>query len=230
MAAAGLWTTAADLARAGIEVQKALKGESAIFSRQAVVEMLTPQIQDDMGIGFFLEGKGDALRFGHGGWDEGFVARAVFYKDRGQGAVVMINSNEGHAILDEVIRAVAKEYAWPGFFEEDKKTATVAPAVLEEYAGDYAGKFSLRVKVAREGDGLSIQVKEQPAIAVRAESDTRFFSSELDTAVSFQRNDAGAVTSLTIDQGGRQTTAERAPAPSDSAPSTGGAAPTGPRP
>jgi CubicO group peptidase (beta-lactamase class C family) len=209
MAAAGLWTTPSDLARAGIEVQKALKGEHAVLTREWAAEMLTPQIQDDMGIGFFLEGKGETMRFGHGGWDEGFVARAVFYKAGGRGAVVMINSNEGAAILDEVVRAVAKEYGWPGFFEEEKKPAPVAAAVLDAYVGEYAGKFGLRVRVARAGDALALRVGEQPAITLRPESDVRFFSADLDTAVSFQKNDAGAVTGLTLDQGGRQTSAER---------------------
>jgi CubicO group peptidase (beta-lactamase class C family) len=210
MAAAGLWTTPSDLARAGIEVQKALKGEHTVLTRERAAEMLTPQIQDDMGIGFFLEGKGESMRFGHGGWDEGFVARAVFYKEGGCGAVVMINSNEGAAILDEVLRAVAKEYAWPGFFEDEKKPAPVAATVLDGYTGEYTGKFGVRVRVAREGDTLSLKVGEQPAIALRPESDVRFFSADLDTAVSFQKSDAGAVTGLTLDQGGRQTSAERA--------------------
>jgi len=213
MAAAGLWTTPSDLARAGIEVQKALKGESAVLAREGAAEMLTPQIQDDMGIGFFLEGKGETLRFGHGGWDEGFVAKALFYRERGQGAVVMVNSNEGAGILDEVLRAVAKEYAWPAFFEEEKKPAAVAATILDGYAGDYTGKFGLRVRVAREGDAVSLKVGEQPAITLRPESDVRFFSADLDTAVSFQKNEGGDVTALTLDQGGRQISAERASTP-----------------
>jgi CubicO group peptidase (beta-lactamase class C family) len=209
MAAAGLWTTPSDLARAGIEVQKALKGESALLTRDRAREMLTPQIGEDMGIGFFLEGKGDGMRFGHGGWDEGFVARAVFYKEGGRGAVVMINSNEGAGIIDEILRAVAKEYAWPGFFEPEKNAAAVAADVLDGLAGDYTGKFGLRVRVARRGDTLALQVGEQPAIALRPESHVRFFSADLDTAVSFQKSEAGVVTGLTIEQGGRQTAVER---------------------
>jgi len=213
MAAAGLWTTPWDLARAGIEVQKALKGEHAVLTRERAAEMLTPQIQDDMGIGFFLEGKGETMRFGHGGWDEGFVARAVFYKEGGRGAVVMINSNEGAAILDEVLRAVATEYAWPGFFDEEEKPAPVAATLLDGYVGEYTGKFGLRVGVAREGDALSLKVGEQPALTLRPESDVRFFSADLDTAVSFQKKDAGAVTGLTLEQGGRQVSADRVAVP-----------------
>jgi Domain of unknown function (DUF3471) len=104
---------------------------------------------------------------------------------------------------------VAKAYVWPGFFEEDKKPAAVAATLLDEYAGEYSGKFGLRVHVAREGDALSLKLGEQPAITLRPESDVRFFSADLDTAVSFQKNDAGAVTGLTFDPGGRQVSADR---------------------
>jgi CubicO group peptidase (beta-lactamase class C family) len=225
MAAAGLWTTSSDLARAGIEVQKALRGESRLLSKDTASEMLTPQIQESMGIGFFLEGKGEGARFGHGGWDEGFVAATTFYKDRGQGAVVMINSNEGAPLLDEVLRAVAREYAWPGFFEEEKKTVPVEPSALGAYAGEYAGKFGLRVQVTRDGNGLLVKVGDQPALAVHAESESRFFSTTLDTALKFDKNDAGIVTGLVVDQGGRQTPAARASAaPGEGLPPGGDAA------
>jgi CubicO group peptidase (beta-lactamase class C family) len=78
MAAAGLWTTATDLARAGLSLQQAHRGEGrTLLSSATARTMLTPSTaSDEIGIGFFLEGKGAGARFGHGGWDEGFVARA----------------------------------------------------------------------------------------------------------------------------------------------------------
>jgi CubicO group peptidase (beta-lactamase class C family) len=57
MAAAGLWTTPADLGKLGIEVQRALRGESSFLSKASAEEMLTRQMED-VGVGFFLEGKG----------------------------------------------------------------------------------------------------------------------------------------------------------------------------
>ena len=87
MAAAGLWTTATDLARAGLNVQQAHPGRRthAPFVGPAQA-MLTPSAASkDIGIGFFLEGEGSGARFGHGGWDEGFVAKATFLKDQRPG-------------------------------------------------------------------------------------------------------------------------------------------------
>jgi CubicO group peptidase (beta-lactamase class C family) len=67
MAAAGLWTTASDLARFAIGVQEALAGKSdKTLSREMTRQMLTDQ-KDNDGLGVFLEGSGRTLRFKHNG-------------------------------------------------------------------------------------------------------------------------------------------------------------------
>jgi len=208
MAAAGLWTTASDLARAGIEVQRALRGDGGTLISPATARvMLTPSAaSEDIGIGFFLEGKDAGSRFGHGGWDEGFVARMTFYKEGGRGAVVMVNSNEGAPLIDEILRAVAREYTWPGFFPEEKSIQVTADA-LEAYVGSYAAR-SFACTVTREGERLFLKPETQPALALRPTAENAFRAIDLDAEVVFARVD-GVVKSLTLKQAGRDTTAER---------------------
>jgi CubicO group peptidase (beta-lactamase class C family) len=208
MAAAGLWTTPSDLARAGIEVQRALGGEgTAVISPATAKAMLTPgTASDEVGLGFFLEGKDAAARFGHGGWDEGFVAQMTFYKSRGQGAVVMVNSNEGFPLLEEILRAVAREYAWPGYFR-DEPTASVAADALEAYVGSYAAK-SFECSVARKGDHLFLTLGNEPAVELRPTAENAFVTVEVDAEVVFNKVE-GVVKGLTLTQDGKGTTAAR---------------------
>jgi CubicO group peptidase (beta-lactamase class C family) len=213
MAAAGLWTTPTDLARAGVELQKALKGESPLFSLETAKRMLTPSVTDEIGIGFFLEGKDEDVRFGHGGWDEGFVAEMTVYKDRGMGAVVMVNSNEGQPLLREIQRAVAREYGWPGYFPANASKATVADGVLESYTGDYATKSGVRLSVTRTEGGLRLAAEGQPPIDLTAESETKFHAGILNTEFVFAHAEKDRLASLTLSQGGRQTTAEKVALP-----------------
>ncbi|MCW8997458.1 MAG: beta-lactamase family protein, partial [Kangiellaceae bacterium] len=94
MAAAGLWTTAEDLAKFAIDVQSAIKeGNSKVLSKRMTDKMLTPYVSPNTGLGFFLENRDGEEYFAHGGWDEGFSANLIAHKTRGFGVVVMINSN-----------------------------------------------------------------------------------------------------------------------------------------
>lgn len=211
MAAAGLWTTPSDLARAGVEVQKALLGESKrVLSARSVAQMLTPSAaSEDIGIGFFLEGKERNVRFGHGGWDEGFVADMAVYKDLGLGAVVMINSNEGGPLLDEIRRAIAREYGWPGYFDEEKGEAAVSAEALDAYVGRYEAKSGFACTVSKENARLFLAASGQPPLELHPESDTKFSAKDLNLDVTFDRAADGVVKGLTLSQAGRQTSAER---------------------
>ena len=82
LAAAGLWTTPRDLARFAIGIQRALAGNSnSVISQKAAEQMLTRQIEND-GLGVFLNGSGQALRFAHGGANEGFQCMLIAYSNR----------------------------------------------------------------------------------------------------------------------------------------------------
>jgi CubicO group peptidase (beta-lactamase class C family) len=67
MAAAGLWTTASDLARFEISIQEAMTGKSnPVISQATVRQMLTKQ-KENAGLGLFLQGEGKRLAFMHDG-------------------------------------------------------------------------------------------------------------------------------------------------------------------
>jgi CubicO group peptidase (beta-lactamase class C family) len=129
MAAAGLWTTASDLARFAIALQNAARGkDERMLKRATVRQMLTLQGKDDdgdgWGLGIILNGdlkatlnsKGArSLRFSHSGGTVGFRCVMVAYPATGQGAVVMTNSLNGAGLYREALRAIAREYDWPDY-------------------------------------------------------------------------------------------------------------------
>jgi tetratricopeptide (TPR) repeat protein len=112
MAAAGLWTTASDLARFGIEIALSKQGKANhVLSEATTREMLKPQI-DQAGLGFFLGQYKNSEEFGHNGDDEGFKAFLIMFADSGKGVAIMVNSDNGPNVADYLIRSVAKEYGW----------------------------------------------------------------------------------------------------------------------
>jgi CubicO group peptidase (beta-lactamase class C family) len=142
MGPAGLWTTPTDLATIMIEIQKGLQDESDFIEKEILEEMLTPQeFASFIGIGFVLEGEEESARFSHNGWNEGFLCDFRGYKNKGKGVVVMLNSNEGLGIIDEVVNSVAKAYQWPDFLTEETKFETIDESILK-HIGTY-GKYKL---------------------------------------------------------------------------------------
>ena len=112
MAAAGLWTTATDLARFGIEIALSKQGKAnRVLSEATTREMLQPQIEQ-VGLGFFLASHKNPEEFGHNGADEGFQAVLIMFADSGKGVAIMANSDNGINVANYLTQSVAKEYGW----------------------------------------------------------------------------------------------------------------------
>jgi len=189
MAAAGLWTNPSELALLAIEVQKALKGESSFYKKETIEEMLTPQkIASNIGIGFFLNGKGDSARFGHGGWDEGFVTDLAAYKHLGKGAVIMINSNEGVALLNEIMQAIAIEYQWPDYLPKSQKPAALSVNEIKKVKGIYSNEEGQELKLDEANGILTLTYQHQNPIPLIKSTENKFYDKQFNFLISFDKD------------------------------------------
>ena len=216
MAAAGLWTTAGDLAKAGMAMVRALRDEpNGLFSQATAEHMLRPQLPDQkpgegdyVGLGFFCGGKENTFRFGHGGWDEGFVADMRVFPHIGKGAVVMVNSNEGYPLLEEVMRAVATAYEWPGVFPPEKIVVELVNG--DAYVGEYATKDGAQFRVVHADGRIALQYGNQMPLPLLPTSELEFFARAVNATVRFEKaEDADTIRALTLNQQGKQVRAER---------------------
>jgi CubicO group peptidase (beta-lactamase class C family) len=115
IAAAALWTTAEDMARFLIEVQRSLRGDSDRVLNQSYAGMLVTEVTNDYALGLFLQRIEGHPYFGHYGANDGFRSRMVAHRTGGWGAVVLTNSDRGHEFADAVIRVIGEREGWPGF-------------------------------------------------------------------------------------------------------------------
>jgi CubicO group peptidase (beta-lactamase class C family) len=114
MAAAGLSTTASDLARFAIAIQKARLGQNpGLLSSELANAMTTPVLPDSFGLGFELFRKDDAEKrfFGHTGGNVGYRCWLLATRTGGNGVVIMTNGDEFKAVSEIALRIVA-EYGW----------------------------------------------------------------------------------------------------------------------
>ncbi|MGH8039165.1 MAG: hypothetical protein ACREPD_15605 [Stenotrophomonas sp.] len=100
----------------------------------------------------------------------------------------MTNSDNGAALIDEILVSVAAEYSWPEFQVTEKVAVSSDPAANATFAGNYIleGKPA---QIIAEGNRLYLQSElfaKQP-MQLFAESTTRFFTTAQDMTVEFQR-------------------------------------------
>ncbi len=186
MAAAGLWTNPSELATMLIEIQKAVKGESVLLKKETIEEMLTPQkIANFMGIGFFLGSSGDSLRFGHGGWNEGFVSQVTAFKNIGNGAIIMVNSNEGNPLLQEIMQAIAIEYEWPDFISAPGESEIHE---VKSYTGTYVDSDQKELIIQHKNNTISLTYQNQDPIQLFKTNRASFSTPHFGFYIRFEKD------------------------------------------
>ena len=108
MAAAGLWSTPADLCRFAIEVANAARGVSNRVLERSMAELMIDAPPGRHGLGLLSAGEW----FEHAGANAGYRAHLWCKKDGSAGAVVMTNSDTGAKLIGAIRFALAKEYGW----------------------------------------------------------------------------------------------------------------------
>jgi hypothetical protein len=202
MAAAGLWTTAADLALLGVEVMQALRGHSSKLglSPETLSSMLRPPLpsqeigQEFVGLGWLCSGKQETFRFGHEGWNHGYVAIMLMLPASGKGVVVMANSNQGWMLRGEITAAVGREYGWPAL-NDGPRLGVMEPKFA--YAGSYESA-SGRIQVTQESNRLLVEFASQQPLALYPATAGEFFSKAINLRLRFAGSEPATPSELTV--------------------------------
>jgi hypothetical protein len=138
----------------------------------------------------------------HGGDFIGFHAQVNWFPD--QDVVVTTFSNDGtqnaKTLNDRAVDLVLADAIAP-----DKADSKTEIALTEKELDEYVGRYDIGaqiIEIKRSGAQLRAQVTGQPELDVFASEKDKFFWKVVDARLEFQRDEAGAVTALTIFQGG----------------------------
>lgn len=189
MAAAGLWTTPADLARLAIEVADAYHGKSRHGLRREIIQEMFARPLNNYGLGFQLNGRGSSLSFGHGGSNRGYQSRLFMYAHKGMGAVVMTNSDNGQPLIDEILRAISSVYGWDDFRQVKKSITPLDPSIFRRYEGEYRIRgvdSNVMITLYVENHRFMATLWDGTTIELFPETETRFFSTELPHVFEFE--------------------------------------------
>jgi CubicO group peptidase (beta-lactamase class C family) len=214
-AAAGLWTTPSDVARFGVAVLRAWRGEEGgpvppTVARQMLTQHSVGGPDGGFGLGLQMNGIGTPGEwFGHGGANEGYRASLIVFPATGQGAAIMTSSDLGADLVIEIARALAREYGWPAFQPVEKAAVAIPDrATLRAAPGIYRTIVEgdvIQYEVRASGGSLTIQEVSwpQPRTLYRASAtEPRFFVRETEREYVFERDPSGRVASVRVTGGG----------------------------
>jgi CubicO group peptidase (beta-lactamase class C family) len=201
MAAAGLWTTAADLARFAIAVQDSIAGVPHPLLGKAETDAMMTRTLNDWGLGVNLGPADGPAHFEHSGDNAGFHAYLIaFSRGERQGVAIMSNSDGASLLIPEIVRAVAQSYNWGIDRPKVVHLAKVSPAAMAELAGVYEIPGLATVTVTSEGDRLYAAA---PALGPQRyellpETQSTFFILENGLSAEFARSPDGRVATMAI--------------------------------
>ena len=117
-ATSGLWTTPSDLAKFIIEIQTAVRGPNGqVLDQRSAREMVSPVGVGRYAIGVAIDQRGDGWYFTHSGSNWGYRAWMSGHIRKGYGIVIMVNSDNGMAVMNQIAERVEKAYNWDSLRE-----------------------------------------------------------------------------------------------------------------
>ncbi|WP_306215010.1 serine hydrolase domain-containing protein [Actinoplanes sp. RD1] len=110
LAAAGLWSTPADLVRLELEIGRAAAGTSRLLPADLAAEMLTPQVPGGFGLGTQL----DPGRYGHTGQNTGYSCFSFAWPGSGTAVAVMMDAEDRRDTLFALVELAQRHFGTSG--------------------------------------------------------------------------------------------------------------------
>lgn len=202
-AAAGLWSTPIDISKWLIHIQNSLAGQSPnrILEQETLRLMITPHIAP-YGLGPVVNGTTDSIDISHKGRTDGFACGFVAFPFLKKGIVVMINSDNGACLVDEIIRGVSEVYKWPSYKTKTRSEIEISTKDLDECPGRYGTGEEKNdiydIVVTKENDELFVRFGYASIpYKLHKEEENKFFLVETGFEVLFYEKD-GSLKKLVV--------------------------------
>jgi CubicO group peptidase (beta-lactamase class C family) len=202
-AAGALYSTTEDLLR----WDRALY-TTTLVSQKSLDETFTPD-KDGYGYGWSIGKRFDRQVIAHGGGIYGFATEiARFPADRA--TVIVLSNVEGAAAGPIANDLAAVVFGAPYKIPRARKSITVDARILDQYVGQYRiASPPIDIVVSRNNETLLAQIAGRLKLALAAESEATFFSTDVSAQITFLKDATGHVTGLTLSMGGGELPAQR---------------------
>ena len=180
-----------------------------LVSKKSLNEIFTPE-KGDSGYGY---GWGLGKKFGHkaishGGGIYGFATDIARYPDDHVTVVVLSNIQAAPAgVVSGNLAAIV--FGAPYEIPKERKEIAVDVKILEKYVGEYKIGTNIIIAVTLENGKLMAQLGGQTKFALLPETETQFFSRDVNLTITFNKDSKGEVTGFNLKQGGSDNPAQK---------------------
>ena len=197
-AACGFWTNPSELASLAADLLASARDKGGrLLPAESARMMLSSQL-GRKALGLFVDGQGTDVRINIRGRTTGFTCALEIYPYKGQGAVIMTNSDNGLLLTDEILRALSAVYEWPDFKPLERTLYRLDPSIYGQYVGRYEVNPDYHLDVAYEDFYLVITPTGQSPTRFYVESQTFFFSIDPFIRIQFLFGPDGTVKGLNL--------------------------------
>ncbi len=203
-AAGSLYSTTGDL----LIWDQALYTEKLV-TKKTLDEIFTPwQGEAGYGYGWGIGKQFDRRQISHGGGIYGFATQIARYPD--DRVTVVVLSNIQSTPAGQIARNLAAivfgaAYETP----KERKAISLDPKIMEKYVGEYQIGTNIIIAITLDNGNLMGQLGGQGKFALLPESETEFFSKDVNAQMVFVKDAAGVVTGFNLRQGGGNNPAKK---------------------
>jgi hypothetical protein len=153
--------------------------------------MVTP-FKNGYGLGIEVKMVDGRLSFEHTGSNSGYQSMYVG-DETGDGAVVMTNSDNGFAVIAEIIPTLGKVYGWPAYAPEKRFLANVALAQQLSYVGEFTTEDGYKFEIVSGGARLQFSGLAHSGSTLFPSAPQSFFVTDNTMQITFDGPDRGVM-------------------------------------
>ncbi|MEM1087623.1 MAG: hypothetical protein AAGH90_07835, partial [Pseudomonadota bacterium] len=159
--AAGMWSTASDLARLSIAFTASGEGSNSLLTEDSFQEIVNGQLGGKAALGVtVLSPESNTTMYGHTGGNHGFKSLLLARADGSGGIAILTNADSGFSLISELTAAYSSVYSVSYGAPRTQETRPLDDRTINMLSGVYRTELEilgeLLIEIKQVDNGLSI--------------------------------------------------------------------------
>ena len=207
--ATSLFTTAEDIAKWVMNFDSQIIANDAVMAQMHEQGRLNSGVTINYAFGLSIGEHKGLKTVGHGGSDAGFRSQVVRFPEENFAVIVLsnfsaINTNRLAMQVADIYLSKKTIEKKPSKKKAERASLELDPKILESYEGIYQIRPDYILTIKKQDEQLTVQGTGGRKYVLYAESERLFFRRNANFEITFNINNVGDITNITIQENGRE--------------------------